>query len=78
MGRIVATVERARYAPPHAEIADLSSDARTVWKAAFSARQRSDQMRAYLVPGDGLRQWAEAKDALAAWPRAAWSRLRRH
>lgn len=78
MGRIVATVERARYAPPHAEIPDVSGDARTVWKAAFSARQRSDQVRAYLVPGDGVRQWSEVKDALVRWPRAAWSRLRRH
>ncbi|WP_353950405.1 DUF3488 and transglutaminase-like domain-containing protein [Knoellia sp. S7-12] len=77
MGRLVATVERARYAPPQAEIADVSGDARTVWKAAVSARQRSDQVRAYLVPGDGLRQWSDAKDALLDWPRAAWRRLRR-
>ena len=58
--------------------ADVSADARTVWKAAVSARQRRDQMRAYLAPGDGLRQWSEARDALLAWPRTAWSRLRRH
>jgi len=78
MGRIVSTVERARYAPPQTAIADVSADARTVWKAAVSARQRRDQMRAYLAPGDGLRQWSEARDALLAWPRTAWSRLRRH
>jgi len=77
MGRIVATVERARYAPPRAEIPDVHADARTVWKAAVSARQRSDQVRAYLVPGDGLRQWRDTKDAVFAWPRAAWFRLRR-
>lgn len=77
LGRIVATVEQARYAPPHAEIADVSADARTVWKAAVSARQRSDKVRAYLVPGDGVRQWSEARDSLGAWPRSAWRRLRR-
>ncbi|EAP98619.1 putative membrane protein [Janibacter sp. HTCC2649] len=78
IGRIVATVERARYAPPQAEIPDVHADARTVWKAALSARQRSDQVRAYLVPGDGVRQWRETKDSVVAWPRNAWSRLRRH
>lgn len=77
MGRIVATVERARYAPPNSPIGDVSSDARTVWKAALSARQRSDQARAHLFPRDGVRQWGDAKDALVEWPRAAWSRLRR-
>ncbi|MFC7488349.1 transglutaminase TgpA family protein [Knoellia sp. CPCC 206453] len=78
MGRIVATVERARYAPPQAQIPDVHADAKTVWKAALSARQRSDQVRAHLVPGDGLRQWRDTRDAVVDWPRAAWSRLRRH
>ena len=77
MGRVVDTVERARYAPPHTPIDDVSGDARDVWKAAFSARQRSDQVRAFLVPGDGVRQLDDAKDALLDWPRNAWSRLRR-
>ncbi|MEO6019827.1 MAG: DUF3488 and transglutaminase-like domain-containing protein [Knoellia sp.] len=77
MGRIVATVEQARYAPPHAPINDVSADAKTVWKAAIAARQRSDQARAYLFPRDGVRQWTDARDALVEWPRAAWSRLRR-
>lgn len=77
MGRIVATVEQARYARPHAPISDVSADARTVWKAAISARQRSDRARAYLFPRDGVRQWNDSRDALLDWPRAAWSRLRR-
>lgn len=77
MGRLVATVERARYAAPQAGIADVSADAKTVWKAAVSARQRSDQARAYLFPADGVRQWTDVKDALVTWPRAAWARLLR-
>lgn len=77
MGRIVDTLERARYAPPHTAIDDVSDDARAVWKAAYSARQRSAQARAYLVPSDGVRQWNDAKDAMFDWPRRAWSRLRR-
>lgn len=76
MGRIVATVERARYAPPHAEIADVSADAKTVWKAAVSARQRGDRVRARLLPGDGVRQWIEVRDSVIRWPRDAWFRLR--
>lgn len=77
MGRIVDTVERARYAPPHTAIGDVSGDARTVWRAAVSARQRSDQARAYLFPGDGVRQWNDVRDMVADWPRSAWARLRR-
>ncbi|GGB88771.1 hypothetical protein N798_09140 [Knoellia flava TL1] len=77
MGRLVDTVERARYAPPRTPVDDVSDDARTVWRAAVSARQRSDQVRAYLVPSDGLRQWNDAKDAVLDWPRRAWLRLRR-
>jgi hypothetical protein len=77
MGRIVATVEQARYAPPHAPIGDVGADARTVWKAALSARQRSDQVRAHLFPRDGVRQWNDSRRALLEWPRAAWARLRR-
>lgn len=77
MGRIVATVEQARYAPPQAPIADVSGDAKTVWKAAMSARQRGDQIRARLIPGDGVRQWIEVRDNVMRWPRDAWSRLRR-
>lgn len=77
MGRIVDTVERARYAPPHTPVGDVGDDARAVWKAAVSARQRSDRARAYLVPGDGVRQWNDAKDAALDWPRQAWARVRR-
>ena len=77
MGRIVATVERARYAPPRAEIPDVSSDTRTVWHAALSTRQRSDQARAFLFPADGVRQWNDVRDAVVGWPREAWRRLRR-
>lgn len=77
MGRVVATVERARYAPPRASIDDVSRDTREIWKAAVATRQRSDRLRAYLLPGDGLRQWRDVKDAVAQWPRATWERLRR-
>ena len=77
MGRIVATVERARYAPARTEIPDVSQDARTVWHAALSARQRSDQARAFLIPSDGVRQWNDVKEAAVRWPRDAWRRLRR-
>ncbi|KGN36304.1 transglutaminase TgpA family protein [Knoellia subterranea] len=77
MGRIVSTVEQARYAPPHAQIPDVSTDTRAVWRAALSARQRGDRVRALLIPADGLRQWRDVVDGTLAWPRRAWSRLRR-
>lgn len=78
MGRLVATLERARYAPARAEIPDVSDDARTVWHAALSTRQRSDRARALLLPADGVRQCNELRDAVVTWPREAWRRLRRH
>ncbi|MFW5470282.1 hypothetical protein ACOCJ4_09575 [Knoellia sp. CPCC 206435] len=71
------SIERARYAPPRAEIPDVSHDTRTVWHAALSARQRSDQARAFLFPADGVRQWNDVRDAVVRWPREAWRRLRR-
>ncbi|PRY56086.1 uncharacterized protein DUF4129 [Knoellia remsis] len=77
MGRIVSTLERARYAPPQATFDDVAPDARTVWRAALGTRQRSDRIRAHLLPGDGIRQWSDLRSGVLDWPRRAWSRLRR-
>ncbi len=57
LGRVVATLERARYARPGAELPDVQDDARTVWRAALGRRRRSDQVRALLLPEEGRRQW---------------------
>jgi transglutaminase-like putative cysteine protease len=57
LGRVVSTLERARYAPPGAELTDVQDDARTVWKAAFARRRRLDRARALLLPDEGLRWW---------------------
>ncbi|HYN28795.1 MAG TPA: transglutaminaseTgpA domain-containing protein [Dermatophilaceae bacterium] len=76
LGRVVATLERARYAAPGAEVPDVRPDTRRVWRAASATRRRSDRVRAALLPGDGFRQWRETREALGRMPRAAWARLR--
>ena len=58
LGRVVATLERARYARPGGDpIQDVEEDARTVWRAALSRRRRIDRVRALLLPEEGLRWW---------------------
>ena len=57
LGRVVATLERARYARPGADLQDVAEDARTVWRGALSRRRRSDRLRALLLPEEGRRLW---------------------
>ena len=57
LGRVVATLEQARYAPPGGPIGSVEEDARTVWRAALSRRRRLDQARALLLPEEGMRWW---------------------
>jgi transglutaminase-like putative cysteine protease len=57
LGRVVATLEQARYARPGGTVGDVEHDARTVWRAAFSRRRRLDRVRAVLLPEQGLRWW---------------------
>ncbi|MBM6400227.1 transglutaminase TgpA family protein [Phycicoccus sonneratiae] len=57
LGRVVATLERARYARPGADLPDVEGDARTVWRAALGRRQRLDRVRALLLPEEGRRHW---------------------
>ncbi|QIM20638.1 transglutaminase domain-containing protein [Phycicoccus sp. HDW14] len=57
LGRVVATLERARYARPGAELPDVQDDASTVWRAALGRRRRSDRVRALLLPEEGRRHW---------------------
>jgi hypothetical protein len=57
LGRVVATLERARYARPGADLTDVADDARTVWRGALSRRRRTDRLRALLLPEEGRRLW---------------------
>lgn len=57
LGRVVATLERARYARPGADLPDVADDARTVWRAALGRRRRADRARALLLPEEGRRHW---------------------
>ena len=57
LGRVVATVELARYARPGTELGDVTDDAQAVWRGALSRRRRLDQARALLLPAEGRGLW---------------------
>jgi transglutaminase-like putative cysteine protease len=67
LGRVVTTLERARYARPGAELVDVSGDARTVWRGALSRRRRADRARAMLLPEEGKRMWRGLGRSLLFW-----------
>ncbi len=75
--RVVATLERARYAPPGIELPDITTDTGTVVRAVTASRRRSDRVRAWWLPQDGLGAWRGLGDAALGAPRRAWRRLRR-
>jgi transglutaminase-like putative cysteine protease len=57
LGRVVATVELARYARPGADLHDVRDDAQVVWRGALSKRRRLDRVRALLLPAEGRGLW---------------------
>ena len=57
LGRVVATVELARYARPGTELHDVADDAQTVWRGALGRRRRVDKVRALLLPAEGRGLW---------------------
>ena len=57
LGRVVATLEQARYARPGSDLDDVTDDARTVWRGALSRRRRTDRVRALLLPEEGRQLW---------------------
>lgn len=58
LGRVTATLEKARYAPPGTPLEDVAQDSHTVWRAARGRRRRSARWRAALLPQEGLRHWS--------------------
>ncbi|WP_299442294.1 DUF3488 and transglutaminase-like domain-containing protein [uncultured Phycicoccus sp.] len=58
LGRVVDTLEKARYARPGAPLPDVSGDARTVWRGALGRRRRIARYRALMLPEEGRRLWA--------------------
>lgn len=57
LGRVVTTLEQARYARPGSALDDVSDDARAVWRGAFSRRRRLERARALLLPEEGRLHW---------------------
>ena len=71
LGRVVTTLERARYARPGAELVDVTRDAHTVWRGAMSRRRRTDRARALLLPEEGKQLWRGLGRSLLLWRRPA-------
>lgn len=64
LGRVVTTLENARYARPGSSLDDVGPDASTVWRGALSRRRRLDRVRAMLLPEEGRRHWRSAFSGL--------------
>ena len=62
--RVVAGVERSRYAPPGATVTDIRTDTQTVVKAVSGVRRRKDRLRAAWWPTEGLLEWRERRAAV--------------
>jgi hypothetical protein len=67
LGRVVSTLELARYARPGSDLDDVADDARTVWRGALSRRRRADRVRALLLPEEGRRHWRQGLRRLVPW-----------
>lgn len=77
MARVVATLERARYAAADGSELDMQEDADTVRRAVSARRRRRVRVTARLWPRSGVRYWRRALAATIGRPRRAWRMLRR-
>lgn len=67
LGQVVATLERARYAPPNDTVTDVQHVAaatKSVAQRAISRRRLTARTKARLWPREGRRAWSEAADAV--------------
>ena len=78
LGRVVATLERSRYAPPGDPLPDIGPDSRAVVQAVSTSRRRKDRLRATWLPQDGVVQWRDGWYAVSSAPArgVAWVRAR--
>jgi len=53
LGRVLGTLERARYAPPRAAVVDVRQDAQRVLRAVAPTRPLWLRLRAVIVPSAG-------------------------
>ncbi len=77
LGRVVTTLERARYARAGTDLVDVSDDARTVWRGALSRRRRTDRARALLLPEEGKQMWRRLGRSTAVLAPSRRERVRR-
>jgi hypothetical protein len=78
LGRVVATVETARYARPGTVPSDdVSPQIRTVTRAAARTRTRRQRVRALFLPGDGVRWWRRLGVGVSAGAGSVRARLAR-
>jgi transglutaminase-like putative cysteine protease len=74
--RVVTTLELARYAAPGTPLDDISDDTGTVVRAIGDTRRRSDRIRAWWLPQDGVAAWQSAREVVLGAPRRWWGRVR--
>ncbi len=71
MGRLVATLELARYAPPATTLTDPSEDVDTVVAAVAASRRWPIRLHARILPRGGRQAIGDAMSAVLAVPRRA-------
>lgn len=78
MRRVVATLERTRYARPGTEPVDLVKQVHQITRAAAGSRSRRLRLRAFFAPGDAVRWWRglvrRTTSAPQRWVRAVLGR----
>ncbi len=73
IGRVVATVERTRYARPGLVMPDGADDVEKVTHAVSQGRPTPQRLRAFFVPETGVLWWSRSTAALTRAP-ALWGR----
>ncbi len=68
MGQVVATLERTRYARPGTDAISMTDDIRRVTRAAAVNRSTRQRVRAFFLPGDGVRWWSRHLAAVTGAP----------
>lgn len=76
LGRLVSSLERARYAPPGTPISATAEDARAVLAAVRATRRTPEKLHALVLPQEGRQQWGELGLRISELPGRLWRRAR--
>jgi len=73
IGRVVATVERTRYARPGVDPVDVHPDVEVITQAVSQSRPLPQRLRAFFVPAAGVGWWSGRAGAISQVSSRWWS-----